>query len=216
MLRRAAHRPASSSRSSEVSVPAGDQLARGRGGRAVNRRTDSAGPSTASGGITTLTREPSASRASAIGLSSSTRRPTGARMRSIASRSACSDSKRDLGALDPAAALDVDRVVAVDHHLLDLGIGEQLLERAEADRVAQDQLGDLLAPRRREHRGRLVDELAHGRLELGRRASPAAASARRRSTSRSRSSAARTRAWSSAVAMSRSGRGAADLAPAVA
>ena len=94
----------------------------------------------------TLTREPSASRASAIGLSSSTRRPSGARIRSIASRRARSDVEPHLGALDPPAALDVDVVGPVDHHLLDRRVGEQLLERPKADRVAQDQLPDLLAP----------------------------------------------------------------------
>ena len=48
----------------------------------------------------------------------------------------------DAGALDPAAALDVDQVVAVHHHLLHRRIGEQLLERAESDRLAQDQLAE--------------------------------------------------------------------------
>ena len=107
----------------------GDQLV-GVGARAVKRRIESAGPSTESGGITTLTREPSASRASTIGLSSSTRRPRGARIRSIASRSASSDVEPHLGRLDPPAALDVDLVGPVDHHLLDRGVREQLLERA--------------------------------------------------------------------------------------
>ena len=41
-----------------------------------NRRIDSTGPSSASGGMIALTREPSASRASTIGLDSSMRRPT--------------------------------------------------------------------------------------------------------------------------------------------
>jgi hypothetical protein len=50
--------------------------------------------------------------------------------------------------------------VAVDHHLLDRVVFEQPLERAEADRVAQDQVGDLLAPRSRQDRGGLVDQLA--------------------------------------------------------
>ena len=49
------------------------------------------------------------------------------------------------------------------------GVGEQLLERAEADRVAEDQVGDLQPPRRREDRGGLVDELADARLEIARR-----------------------------------------------
>ena len=43
-----------------------------------NRRIESAGPSSASGGMMALTREPSASRASTIGLDSSMRRPTDA------------------------------------------------------------------------------------------------------------------------------------------
>ena len=41
-----------------------------------NRRIDSTAPSTASGGMMALTREPSLSRASTMGLLSSTRRPT--------------------------------------------------------------------------------------------------------------------------------------------
>ena len=109
MLRRARTASASRSRSSARQGARRRPARRGPGARAAKRRIDSAGPSTASGGITTLTREPSASRASAIGLSSSTRRPSGARIRSIASRSARSDSKRTSAALDPAAALDVDR-----------------------------------------------------------------------------------------------------------
>jgi hypothetical protein len=40
------------------------------------RRIDSSAPSTASGGMMALTREPSLSRASTMGLDSSTRRPT--------------------------------------------------------------------------------------------------------------------------------------------
>jgi hypothetical protein len=62
--------------------------------------------------------------------------------------------------------------VAVDHQLLDLGVGEQLLERAEPDGVAQDQLADLLPARLGEDRRRLVDQLAHRRLEVDRRRVP--------------------------------------------
>ena len=40
------------------------------------RRMESSGPSTASGGMMALTREPSLRRASTMGLDSSTRRPT--------------------------------------------------------------------------------------------------------------------------------------------
>ena len=45
-------------------------------GTAAKRRIDRMGPSMASGGMMALTREPSGSRASTIGLDSSTRRPT--------------------------------------------------------------------------------------------------------------------------------------------
>ena len=45
-------------------------------GTVANRRIDSSGPSIASGGMIALTRDPSGSRASTIGLDSSTRRPT--------------------------------------------------------------------------------------------------------------------------------------------
>ena len=48
-----------------------------------NRRIDSDGPSTASGGMMALTRDPSCSRASTIGLDSSMRRPTVLTMRSM-------------------------------------------------------------------------------------------------------------------------------------
>ncbi len=47
------------------------------------RRIDSTGPSSASGGMIALTREPSCRRASTIGLDSSMRRPTMLTMRSM-------------------------------------------------------------------------------------------------------------------------------------
>src|SRR5262249_57102864 len=53
----------------------------------------------------------------------------------------------DLCALDAAPALDVDAIVPVHHHLLDRRVGEQLLERAEADRLAQDQLDETCSRR---------------------------------------------------------------------
>ena len=58
--------------------------------RGRKRRIVSTGPSSASGGRTTWTREPSGSRASASGSASSARRPSGARIRSIAWRSSAS------------------------------------------------------------------------------------------------------------------------------
>ena len=49
----------------------------------LKRRIDIAGPSSASGGMIALTREPSARRASTMGLDSSMRRPTELTIRSI-------------------------------------------------------------------------------------------------------------------------------------
>ena len=72
----------------------------------------------------------------------------------------------DLGRLDPPTPLDVDLVGPVHHHLSDGGVGEHLLERAEADRVPQDQLADPGAAILREHRGMVVDDLRHRALEL--------------------------------------------------
>jgi hypothetical protein len=55
--------------------------------------------------------------------------------------------------------------VAVDHHLLNIVVGEQLLERPEPDRVTKDQLGYLLTTRSREDASGLVDDLANRGLE---------------------------------------------------
>ena len=90
-----------------------------------NRRIDSTGPSSASGGMMALTREPSCRRASTIGLDSSMRRPTALTMRSmiwcrcLSSRNTMSVSSQ------PPFALDVDVVVAIDEDVGDRGVGEQ-------------------------------------------------------------------------------------------
>src|ERR1019366_4005939 len=60
------------------------------------RRMESRGPSTATGGITALTREPSGSRASTIGDDSSTRRPTRETIFSMI-RSRCASSLNSTG-----------------------------------------------------------------------------------------------------------------------
>ena len=84
-----------------------------------NRRIVSSGPSRLSGGITQLTREPSGRRASASGDASSTRRPSGLRIRSITCSSASSDSNDARRRLDLARALHEHRSVPVDHDLVD-------------------------------------------------------------------------------------------------
>ena len=62
-------------------------------GSAANLRIVSMEPSSASGGITALTRLPSGSRASTIGLVSSTRRPTLPTILSIVRRRCASSAK---------------------------------------------------------------------------------------------------------------------------
>lgn len=63
-----------------------------------NLRIDRQGPSSASGGMMALTRLPSGRRASTIGLDSSMRRPSGARMRRM-TRSTCSSSMKRMSVL---------------------------------------------------------------------------------------------------------------------
>ena len=93
----------------------------------------------------TLTREPSASRASTMGDDSSTRRPTDDTMRSITRRRCSSEMKCTLVRSRQAGALDVDVVAAIDHHLADGRVVQELLERAESHDVAGDVLGEELA-----------------------------------------------------------------------
>src|SRR3954454_8620131 len=158
MLRRAPTAASSWSWRPSVSVPSSTS-SRGPGLAAANRRIETVGPSTASGGMTTWTREPSSRRASTIGLSSSTRRPSGVRIRSIASRSAPSLAKLTSVRSISTVSLDVDALVAVDHHLFHGGIRQQFLERTEADRLAEDQLAKPVPRRQLEDRRVLVDEL---------------------------------------------------------
>ncbi len=199
-LRRAATASASRSRTSGVSVP-DPTSASGSGRTAVNRRTDSAGPSTASGGMITLTREPSASRASAIGLSSSTRRPTGARMRSIASRSCLLGLEADIGRLDrPRRAR---RNTASWPLTITSSTSGSASNSSSGPRPTVSRRIRLATCSRRASDSTLAASSTSSRTPSSRSpsASPPAAPARRRSTRRSRSSAARVRAWSSGVAM---------------
>ena len=76
-----------------VSVPRRTRSSTVSGTR-ENLRIDSAGPSSASGGMIAFTREPSGSRASTMGLDSSTRRPTRETMRSMMRSRWRSSSKR--------------------------------------------------------------------------------------------------------------------------
>ncbi len=96
------------------------------------------GPVSDSGGMMTLTRSPDGRRASTIGFDSSTRRLTVETMRSMVCISCSCEANRSGQLLDPAAALDVDVVGAVDHDLGDGGVLEQRFQHAEAERLVDD------------------------------------------------------------------------------
>ena len=109
------------------------------------RRIESAGPSSASGGMIALTREPSCRRASTIGL----------RLVDAAADRA-DDALDDLhqvpvvleddaGFLEHAVALDEHLVVAVDEDVRDVAVLEQRLERSEAEQLVEDVDDQVLA-----------------------------------------------------------------------
>ena len=64
----------------------------------------------------------------------------------------------DLGGLEPPAALDPRRRGAADEDLVDLGVGQQRLERAEAERALGDPGDERVARALVEHRRLAVDE----------------------------------------------------------
>ena len=86
---------------------------------APKRRMDSTGPSSASGGMIALTREPSGRRASTIGDDSSTRRPTRLTMRSITARRCALLRKLRVRRATACPSLDVDVLRAVDEDVAD-------------------------------------------------------------------------------------------------
>ena len=139
------------------------------------RRIDSTGPSSASGGMIAFTREPSASRASTIGLDSSMRRPTALTIRSMIRIRWRSSLNTTLRQLEHAVALDVDLIEAVDEDVGNRRIAEQLFERAEAEQlvehVGREALAFGQAERRRlglalEHRDDQPADLRLGVLAL--------------------------------------------------
>ena len=109
-------------------------------GEAENFRIVMTGPTSDSGGMIALTREPSVRRASTIGRDSSTRRPIGAMIRSMIRITWSSFWKTTLVSSSLPRALDVDLARAVDHDFGDGLVAQERLERAEAD----DLVGDLL------------------------------------------------------------------------
>ena len=94
---------------------------------------ESAGPSSASGGMMAFTREPSGSRASTMGDDSSTRRPTRETMRSMICSRCRSSRNLTLGLFQHAVALDIDQIFVVDQDVRDGRILQQRLERSQAE-----------------------------------------------------------------------------------
>ena len=129
--------------------PVRHQLAQREALRGGSGGSSGTGPTSDSGGTTTFTRDPSASRASHSGDASSTRRPSGARIRSIACSSSAVGAERDRGRLDLPAALHVHRAGAVHHHLVHRRVRQQRLERAEPAGQQQHPLAQRLAGARR-------------------------------------------------------------------
>ena len=103
-------------------------------GRGAKRRSVSSGPSGASGGSTTLSREPSARRASTIGWASSSRRPgaSGQAHAGVAQRARIVEAQAPRAAAGRAAR-PRPRAGPFDDHLRDARIVEQ---RRRADRGA--------------------------------------------------------------------------------
>ena len=126
----------------------------------------------ASGGTTALTRLPSGRRASTIGEASSTRRPMRETILSIVRRRWASSLNLAVDLLESALALEPDVERSVDHDLGDAVVAQVRLDRAVAEDVVGDLLGDPLpvrAGQRAVAGGHHVGErLANHRLELGR------------------------------------------------
>ena len=145
------------SSSGRVSVPLATRSS-GENPARRKRRIVSAGPSSASGGSTTLIREPSGNRASASGSASSARRPSGARIRSIASRSDGLVLEPHAGRLQPPGPLDPHRRGPADHDLVHGGVGQQGLERPEPERALGDPRHEIRAPILAQHAGLAIHQ----------------------------------------------------------
>ena len=127
-------RKSSIGRVSARSVTRSSALSRSAG----KRRIESSGPSTASGGMIALTREPSGRRASTIGELSSTRRPTPLTMRSMTRIRWRSSWKCRGTLLEHAAALDEHVLVGVDEDVADRRVAQQRLERPEPEDIVDE------------------------------------------------------------------------------
>ena len=144
------------------------------------RRIVSAGPSSASGGSTTLIREPSGSRASheRLGLVG----PPAQRRQDPLDRVAQVGLALEAhaGRLQPPAPLDPHRRGAGDHDLVHRRVGQQRLQRPEPERPLRDPRDELRAAVLAQHARLAVDQRADAARADRRSSSPAPASSRSR------------------------------------
>ena len=101
-----------------------------------NRRIDSAGPSSASGGMIAFTRDPSRSRASTIGLDSSMRRPTELTIRSMISNR-CWSSLKTISVSSSLPLRSMYAIESIDEDVGNVRVAQQNLERPEAEQLVE-------------------------------------------------------------------------------
>ena len=133
---------------------------------AGKRRIESSGPSTASGGMIALTREPSGRRASTIGELSSMRRPTPLTMRSMTRSRCCIVLKRGRHLFELARALDEHLLVRIDQDVADRLVAEQRLQRSEAEDFVDDVAENRVALGNRQRHAGFGDERRDERPDL--------------------------------------------------
>ena len=137
MLTSALDRPASTSPISGVRLWLAMRLSI-CSGTAAKRRIDITGPSSASGGMITFTREPSGRRASAIGLDSSTRRPTRETILSMIFIRWLSSTKLTFVVSSRPRRSTYTCCAAVDQDVGDARVGQQRLQGAQAQHLVLD------------------------------------------------------------------------------
>ena len=159
--------PRTAPSSAAAPPPAAGRSPRSRRSQARNRRITRYGPSTATGGMTTFTREPSGSRASTSGDVRSARRPRGATTLSTSWRSVASPTATAVRRSSPAL-LHPDGAGAVDHDLVHRVVGHEGLQRPQAREPGRHALRqpflEFGAEQRRPLAHKLADLLEPGRL----------------------------------------------------
>ena len=119
------------------------------------------GPTSESGRMMALTREPSGRRASTRGLVSSMCRPSGREDAVDDVEDVLIVAEGDVDLLDAAGALDVDALGAIDHDLGDGLVGQQRLDGPEARHLLEHAVHEALPLQPGEVQLMLDDEAVH-------------------------------------------------------